>query len=709
MTVMEPSPKKAGAPAGAQHAAAERRRPLARIRNIGIVAHIDAGKTTVTERMLYYTGRVYKMGEVHEGTATMDWMIQEQERGITITSAATTCFWQDHQINIIDTPGHVDFTVEVERSLRVLDGAVGVFCGVAGVQPQSETVWRQADRYHVPRIAFVNKLDRKGADFLAVVQQLRQKLGVPAAVVQLPMGREEEFVGIVDLVEMQAWRFDDETLGSTMIPAEIPAGLRAAAEQERARLIEFLADVDEEILAAYMENVDVPPEPLRAGLRRQTIRGRAVPVLCGSALRNKGIQPLLDAVVSYLPAPLDVPAVCGQHPKTAEPVTRAASDQDPVCALAFKLANDPYVGKLVYVRVYSGVLRKGQNIFNPRTKKRERLARLLLLHANQREEVETLYAGEIGGITGLKQVTTGDSLCAEHHPILLERIAFPEPVMAMAVEPRTQADRDAMHAALQALADEDPTFKIATDPETGQTLIRGMGELHLDIKKDRMLREFKVQAVAGRPMVAYRESITASAHAHHTFDREIGGHKQFASVELSVAPRARGQGHELDMAVSKDRIPEEFQAAIVQGLEDTLATGVLGNYAMVDVQVRVTGGACDAVDSTEVAFRTAAALALREALRAAGPVLLEPIMVLEVITPEEYMGDVLGDISGRRGRIRAMEARGGTQVIAAEVPLAELFGYATGLRSLTKGRATHTMEPRAFEIVPDEVRAAILT
>ena len=685
-----------------------RRRGLSMIRNIGIIAHIDAGKTTTTERMLYYTGRVYKMGEVHEGTATMDWMIQEQERGITITSAATTCFWRDHQVNIIDTPGHVDFTVEVERSLRVLDGAIGVFCGVGGVQPQSETVWRQAKKYHVPCLAFVNKMDRMGARFDGVVQQMRERLAAFAVPIQIPWGQEDQFKGVIDLVHMRALSFDEASLGAAVKDQEIPLEFSSSAEKARAVLVESVAEKDEQVLKSYLNHPDVSAELLKQGIRRSVLAGAFVPVTCGSALHNQGIQPLLDAVVDYLPAPLDIPAVQGHHPKTWKDLAREVSDFEPLSALSFKIATDPYVGKLAFVRVYSGVLKRGQNVYNPRTQRRERLGKIVELHANHREEVDSLYAGEIGGIAGMKQITTGDTLCAENQPIVLERIEFPEPVIAMAIEPKTQADREKMKDALADLAAEDPTFRISIDAETGQTLIKGMGELHLDIIKDRMFREFKVQANAGQPMVAYRETIRGSARAAHLFQREIAGRGQYGHVVVEIEPVERGSGNQIEFDVAHDKIPYEFRSAVEEGIRDALITGVVGNYALIDVRVKVVDGGSHPVDSTDVAFRSAAVLAVREAALAAQPVLLEPIMKLEIITPEECLGDVLGDVSSRRGRVKEMEAREAAQIIQADVPLAELFGYATSLRSLTKGRASYTMEPHCFEIVPETLQQSLL-
>ncbi len=693
--------------AGAREASG-RRTVLARLRNIGIVAHIDAGKTTVSERILYYSGRVHKMGEVHEGTTVMDWMVQEQERGITITSAATTLQWNGHAVNLIDTPGHVDFTAEVERSLRVLDGAVGVFCGVAGVQPQSETVWRQAKRYGVPRLAFVNKMDRKGARFDFVVESLRERLHAPVAVIQIPIGAEDGFRGCIDLIRMRALEFDESVQGARVVQLPVPSELSVAAEAARAALCEVVAEADEASLDAYMASPDLPADVLIAGLRRATIACRLVPVLCGSALHNKGIQPLLDAVVDFLPSPLDVPAIRGHHPKTGVEIDRQASDAEPMAALAFKIATDPYVGKLAFLRIYSGVLKKGQNVFNPRTRKRERVQRIVAMHANHREDVDALHAGEIGGLAGMKGLTTGDTLCAENQPVLLERIQFPEPVIAMAIEPRTSADRPSLDAALAALAEEDPTFRVSVDGETGQTLISGMGELHLEIIRDRLIREFRVQGNAGRPMVSYRETITKTDSASHRFQREIGGAVQFAEVELAVGPSPRGAGNTVVFDVAEKQIPPEFRDAVEEGVRDALLTGVLGSYALVDVAVRVTGGVFREEDSTEVAFKTAAVMALREALGAAGPVLLEPVMAVEVVTPDAHMGDVLSDLSARRGRVKEMEAQDGSQVVRAEAPLVEMFGYATALRSLTKGRASYTMEPRCFEVVPEALQGAIL-
>jgi elongation factor G len=678
------------------------------IRNIGIAAHIDAGKTTTTERILFYTGKVHKIGEVHDGTAVMDWMEQERERGITITSAATTCYWREHMVNIIDTPGHVDFTVEVERSMRVLDGAVGVFCGVAGVQPQSETVWRQARKYKVPCIAFVNKMDRTGARFDWVVEQIVDKLKVLAVPVQIPWGAEDRFKGVFDLIRMKAFAFDEESKGEKIDIQDIPEEFRAQAEASRARLIEAVAECDEQVLEAYMENPDLSEAEIVAGIRRATVKGTFVPVLAGSALKNKGIQPLMDAIVDYLPAPEDIMPAVGKDPKTGEPTERVVSDHAALSALSFKIANDAYVGKIAYVRVYSGVLEKGQNVYNPRTNKRERLGRILRLHANSREDVDALYTGEIGGIVGFKNVTTGDTLCQEKSPVVLERIEFPETVISMAIEPKSQADREALHDTLRVMSEEDPTFQVASDLETGQTIIRGMGELHLEIIKDRMFREFKVQANAGKPMVAYRETIRGKGSASSTFDREIGGKRQFAGIQLSVEPRQRASGNEISIDVSKGDLPRAFHDALVQGIEDGLVTGVLGSSQLVDVHVRVQGVNVHPVDSTDTAFRSAASMALREAVQAGHPQLLEPIMEVEVLTPDEHMGDVLSDLGARRGKVKDMDAQEGVQLIRVLVPLAELFGYSTALRSLTRGRANYTMEPVQFEVVPDDVKEKII-
>ncbi len=685
-----------------------RDRPLSKVRNIGIIAHIDAGKTTTTERILFYAGRVHKIGEVHNGNTVMDWMIQEKERGITITSAATTCYWRDHQINIIDTPGHVDFTVEVERSLRVLDGAVGVFCGVGGVQPQSETVWRQASRYQVPRVAFVNKLDRMGADFLRVVAEMRARLGANAVAAQLPWGSEDGFRGVVDLVEMIAITFEDASQGAVMHRVAIPEELQVAAEAARAELVEKVAEKDEAVLEAYLEQGDLSADVLKAGIRRVVVANEMTPVFCGSSLKNKGVQPLLDAVVDYLPSPLDVPPTEGHHPKTGAMVSREANDFAPMSALVFKLASDPYLGRIAYVRLYSGHLKKGQNVFNPRTRKRERLMGLMRVHADAREDVDQLCSGEIGAVSGLKGLSTGDTLCSENDPVELIRIRFPEPVMFMAVEPKTRADRDKLEEALQSLADEDPTCIVKRDAETGQTVISGMGELHLEILKDRILREFKVVAHTGRPMVAYRETVTGRGVAVHEFDRDFGGQRHVAGVTVAVEARERGSGNIVEIEVSTRLLPEPYRASVETGLKDGAMTGVLSRYAVTDVRIRVTGIRFDQEFSTEVAFRTAATMAFREAILAAGAVMLEPIMALEIVTPADYMGEVLGDVSSRRGKVNDMTAKGGLQAVHATVPLAELFGYSTAIRSLTRGRASYTMEPVQFDIVPETLQKELL-
>ncbi|MFU8779435.1 MAG: elongation factor G [Kiritimatiellia bacterium] len=678
----------------------DRSRGLAQVRNIGIIAHIDAGKTTTTERMLFYAGRVHKLGEVHDGNTVMDWMEQEKERGITITSAATTCYWLDHMINIIDTPGHVDFTVEVERSLRILDGAVGVFCGVGGVQPQSETVWRQATRYHVPRIVFINKMDRMGASFSRVVDEIRERLGANAVPVQLPWGEEEHFQGVIDLVHMEALMFDEGSQGLVVGKHPIPDTLRAAAEAGRGKLVEKVAELDDTILETYLEEGDLSAEVLQAGIRRVVVTNEMTPVFCGSSLKNRGVQPVMDAIVRYLPSPLDVPPTEGHHPKSGALVPCEANDAGPLRALVFKLANDAYLGRIAYVRVYSGVLRKGQKAYNPRLHKSERLMGLMRIHADSREEIDALYSGEIGAVSGLKTASTGDTLCPEHDPLELARIRFPEPVMSMAVEPRSRADREKLEGALQALVDEDPTCHVKLDEETGQTVISGMGELHLEILRDRMLREFKVAANTGKPMVAYQETVSRDGKGSFLFDRDLGGQRHVASVTVEVSPRARGSGVAIEVLVSGREFTADFRLAVETGLKDGAVTGVLSRYAVTDIAIRVTAVQTDVEFSTDVAFRTAATMAFREAVQAAAPVLLEPIMVLEIVTPSEYMGDVLGDLSSRRGKVTDMIAKGDEQAVHGRVPLAELFGYSTAIRSLTRGRASYTMEPVQFDVVP---------
>ena len=685
---------------------------LDQVRNIGIVAHIDAGKTTTTERILFYAGRTHKLGNVDDGNTVTDWMIQERERGITITSAAITCAWHDTQINIIDTPGHVDFTIEVERSLRVLDGAVGVFCAVGGVQPQSETVWRQADKYQVPRLAFINKMDRMGADYDAVVAEIRKKLGANPIPLVIPWGREAGFQGVIDLLEMQLLTFDEASNGREILKHEIPAELRASAEAARAYLIEQVAETDEELLPKYLETPDLPAAVLRPAIRRATLAGKLVPVLCGSSLRNKGVQPLLDAVVAFLPSPADRPAVVATDVKSGEQIIREAVDTAPLSALVFKIATDPYVGRLFFMRVYSGRLRKGQNVFNPRTRKRERLLKLVRLYADAQTECESLYAGDIGAGVGLKEATTGDTLCAENQPVALERIQAPEPVMFMAIEPKSRADREKLEAALKALASEDPTCIVRLDSETGQTILSGMGELHLEILVDRLRREFSVEANTGKPMVSYYETVTATACATHLFDRELGGKRHWARITVEVSPRKRGSGHATEVAAGALRAldnSEELRACLEQGLTDGILTGVLARYPMTDVLARVKEVAiADEEMATDVAFRTAAVMAFREAAQAAHPELLEPIMSLDIVTPPEHVGEVIGDVNGRRGQVRDMTMRGDTQLIRAHVPLAELFGYAGAIRSLSRGRASYTMEPDEFAVVPKAVREQLL-
>ena len=692
---------------GAQDAS--RSHAIADVRNIGIIAHIDAGKTTVSERILYYAGVVHKLGEVHEGTATMDWMIQERERGITITSAATTCEWQGRQVNLIDTPGHVDFTVEVERSLRVLDGAVGVFCAVGGVQPQSETVWRQANRYHVPRIAFVNKMDRMGADFGRVVGEIRERLRSNAVPLQLPMGASETFEGAIDLIAMKAVTYKADDLGEHPVASEVPLDLLDAALAAREAMVEAVAEADEAAGDVYLSGEPLDEALLHAAIRRAVVANKLVPVLCGTALRNKGVQPLLDAVVRYLPSPLDVPPVSGLEVRTGATVERKASDDEPLSGLIFKVAADAYLGRLLYVRVYSGKLRKGTNVYNPRTKTRERVGRLIRMHANSQTDAEAIFSGEIGALAGVGKLTTGDTICAEQAQIALDRIEFPEPVMFMAIEPKSRADKEKLEEALQLLSDEDPTCRIRIDGETGQTIMSGMGELHLEILRDRLLREFKVPASVGKPMVSYYETVTGSADGHCTFDREFGGKRQAATVDLHVSAGARGKGNRIEVKPPRNTVPPEFWTSIEQGVQDALQTGVLARYPMQDVEVRITGGGIVDHDSaTEMAFRTAAIMAFREAASAAAPELLEPIMSVELVAPPESTGDLMGDMNGRRGQVREMHMRGDMQVVEADVPLAELFGYSTAIRSLSRGRASYSMEPEQFAVVPRAVKETIL-
>jgi len=672
---------------------------LENTRNIGIAAHIDAGKTTTTERILYYTGRTYKIGEVHEGTATMDWMEQEQERGITITSAATTCFWNGHRINIIDTPGHVDFTVEVERSMRVLDGVVAVFCAVGGVQPQSETVWRQASKYGVPRIAFINKMDRMGANFFGVVEKMRERLGANAIPIQIPIGAEADFRGIIDLVSMQATIYTSDD-GKTFETAEIPPDMVELAAEWREKLVEAAAEHDDALIEKFLEGRRITGDEIKLGLRKGTVAGRIVPVTCGSAYKNKGVQPLLDAVIDFLPSPVDVGAVRGVNPRTGEAASRQPADDAPFSALAFKIVTDRF-GTLTFFRVYSGTLQKGQTVYNSTKEKKERVGRILRMHANTREDVDTVYAGEIAAAVGLQFTATGDTLCAENHPILLESIQFRDPVISLAVEPRTKADQEKMAVALQKLSAEDPTFRVSTDPETGQTIISGVGELHLEIMVDRMRREYGVEVNQGAPQVAYRETITRKAVAREPFKRQTGGRGQYGDCELEVEPLEPGSGFQFVNKIVGGAIPKEYIPAIEAGVREAMDSGVLAGYPVVDVRVSVVDGSYHEVDSSEMAFKIAASMTFKAACRKAAPVLKEPIMSVEVVTPEQFMGDVIGDINSRRGRIEGMEpGPGGMQVIKAQVPLAELFGYVTALRSLTQGRADPTVEPSHYEEVP---------
>ncbi|MBR3085763.1 MAG: elongation factor G [Kiritimatiellae bacterium] len=693
------------AAAGAQDALAAR---IALVRNIGIVAHIDAGKTTTTERILFYAGDSHSIGNVDDGNTVTDWMDQERERGITITSAAITCSWRGHQINIIDTPGHVDFTIEVERSLRVLDGAVCVFCAVGGVQPQSETVWRQADRHGVPRLVFVNKMDRMGADFEKCVGEIREKLGATPALMALPVGAADSFRGTIDLVDMKFLEYSESDSGSTVSASEIPADLLETAAAARAEMVELVAGDDEELIGEYLENPEIPAERLRPAIRRATMAGRIVPVFCGSSLKNKGVQPLIDGVVDYLPSPADRGAVSGTDAKTGERRGRSFDDQH-LTALVFKIATDAFVGRLFFIRVYSGVLKKGQNVYNPRTKKRERILKLVRLHADKQTEIEELGPGEIGAAVGLKGATTGDTLCAEIQPIVLESITAPEPVMFMAIEPKSRADRDKLDASLAALASEDPTCVVRQDADSGQTILSGMGELHLGILVDRLRREFHVAANTGKPMVSYYETVTAPGAGKAVFDREIAGKRLFAGVAVEVGPRKRGEGISLEAGNGCRELPEELAQAVEAGLADGVSTGVLARYPMMDLEARVTGVEVGEPESASpIAFRSAAVMAFREAAMAAKPELLEPIMRLVISTPSEFVGEVIGDVNARRGQVRDMEERGDLKVVSAEVPLAELFGYSTAIRSLSRGRASYTMEPGEFAVVPRAVREQLL-
>ncbi len=683
--------------------------PLEKTRNIGIMAHIDAGKTTTTERILYYTGINYKMGEVHEGAATMDWMEQEQERGITITSAATTCSWRDHRVNIIDTPGHVDFTIEVERSLRVLDGAVAVFCAVGGVEPQSETVWRQADKYHVPRVAFVNKMDRVGADFFHVVSMIRTRLRANPIILQIPLGKEGDFRGPIDLLTQKAIVFDENSLGSKYREIEIPEEAKDEAEEWREKLIEAVAEFDDSLMSKYLEGQPISEEDLRKGIRRATLEIAAVPVLLGSAFKNKGVQNLLDAVVDYLPSPLDIPPLQGHAPGEREKQMKVlADDNAPFASLAFKIMNDPFVGQLTFFRVYSGVLRSGSYVLNSTKGKRERIGRLLKMHANKREDIKEVYAGDIAAAVGLRDTTTGDTLCDETTPIVLEAMEFPDPVIDIAIEPKTKGDQDKLGESLQKLAKEDPSFRVKTDTETGQTIISGMGELHLEIIVDRLLREFKVDANVGKPQVAYKETITASVKAEGRYVKQTGGRGQYGHVWLELEPLKPGKGFFFENKIVGGAVPREYIPAVEKGIREAMESGVLAGYPVVDMAVRVVDGSYHDVDSSEMAFKIAASIGFKEGARRAKPVLLEPIMSIEVIVPEEYMGDVIGDLNSRRGRIKHMEARAGAQVIEADVPLAAMFGYATSLRSATQGRANYTMQFSHYREVPGSIAAEII-
>jgi elongation factor G len=682
--------------------------PLDRTRNIGIMAHIDAGKTTTTERILYYTGINYKLGEVHEGTATMDWMVQEQERGITITSAATTCLWRDHRVNIIDTPGHVDFTIEVERSLRVLDGAVGVFCSVGGVEPQTETVWRQADKYQVPRIAFVNKMDRLGADFFRVVQMIKDRLGARAVPLQLPLGAEDKFIGIIDLVRMKAIVWEDESLGAKFRDEAIPEEMASAAAEYREKLIEAAADSDETIMEKYLEGHQISEAELTKAIRSATLAIKIIPVLCGSAFRNKGVQPLLDAVVEYLPSPLDIPPVKGIDPDSQTPDERPAKDDAPFSALAFKIMTDPFVGTLSFFRVYSGSLTAGSGVYNSTKGKRERVGRLLKMHANKREEIKEVYAGDIAAGVGLRTATTGDTLCDENDPIILESIEFPEPVISIAIEPKSKADQEKLGLSLQKLAAEDPSFRVRTDEETGQTIISGMGELHLEIIVDRLLREFNVGANVGKPQVAYKETVRKAVEQQGKFIRQTGGRGQYGDVWIKLEPQEPGAGFEFVDAVKGGSIPREYIPAVEKGVKEATENGALAGYPIVDVKVTLFDGSYHDVDSSEIAFKIAGSMAFKEAARKAGPVLLEPIMSVEVVVPEDFMGDVIGDLNSRRGKVLGMDTRPAAQAIDARVPLAQMFGYATDLRSMTQGRATYTMQFSHYEPVPANVAEGII-
>ncbi len=687
---------------------ATKRVPLDKIRNIGIMAHIDAGKTTTTERILFYTGRLHRMGEVHEGSATMDWMEQEKERGITITSAATTAMWDGHQINIIDTPGHVDFTAEVERSLRVLDGAVALFCAVGGVEPQSETVWRQADKYGVPRIAFVNKMDRVGADFYNVLEMIRLRLGANPVPLQIPMGDGEMFTGLVDLVKMKAVVFDENSLGMQIFEEEIPRDLADKAEEYRTKLLEAVAESDDTLLEKYLEGEELSTEDVKAAVRQAVLDNSFIPVMLGSAFKNKGVQRLLDAIIDYLPSPLDVPPIEGVRPRSEEVVARSASNDEPFTALAFKIMTDPYVGKLTYFRVYSGTAKAGSYIYNASAEKKERLGRILQMHANTREDIDEVCAGDIAAAVGLKVTRTGHSLCAADKPLLLESMNFPEPVISVAIEPKSKADADKLTESLVKLADEDPTFRVKTDDDTGQTLISGMGELHLEIIVDRLLREFKVDARVGKPQVAYKETITKAVSVEGKFVRQSGGRGQYGHVELEVEPNEKGKGFEFEDKIVGGVVPREYIPAVKNGVVEALNNGQLAGYPVVDVKVRLVDGSYHDVDSSEMAFKIAGSMGMKEAMNKGRSVLLEPIMDVEVVVPEEYMGDVIGDLNSRRGRVAGILPRKDAQVISSFVPLGEMFGYATSLRSVTQGRAVYSMQFDHYEKLPRDIAEKIV-
>ncbi len=672
------------------------------------MAHIDAGKTTTTERILYYTGVSHKMGEVHDGTATMDWMEQEQERGITITSAATTCFWREHRINIIDTPGHVDFTIEVERSLRVLDGVVAVFCAVGGVEPQSETVWRQADKYRVPRLAMINKMDRTGADFDRVVRMMKERLAANAVPIQLPLGKEDGFRGIIDLVRMQAVVWDEDTLGAKYHVEPVPAAMAGVVAEYREKLLESVADVNDTLLEKYLAGGEIPVAELQAAIRRATTDLKIIPVVCGTAFRNKGVQPLLDAVVDYLPSPVDIPPVVGIDPSDGSTVERGADDAQPFAALAFKIMTDPFVGQLTFMRVYSGTLNSGDHVYNATRRKKERIGRILKMHANKREEIKAVYAGDIAACVGMKNAYTGDTLCDPENEIVLESIAAPDPVISIAIEPKTKADQERLGISLQKLAMEDPSFRVKSDEETGQTLISGMGELHLEIIVDRLMREFKVDASVGRPQVAYRETVTRVAKQEGRYIRQTGGRGQYGHVWLTVGPNEKGKGFEFVNKIIGGTVPKEYIPAVEKGVREASESGVVAGYPVVDVKVTLIDGSYHDVDSSEMAFKIAGSMAFKAGCSNAAPVLLEPIMAVEVVAPEEYVGDVIGDLSSRRGRIQKIEARGNTQVIASHVPLALMFGYATDLRSKTQGRATYTMQFDHYEPAPLSVSEEVV-